>query len=155
MKGAKLAEDAQVSKQRVLAVAAENLRGQRLLEQTNAAYAALRANPEEVAALAEERARSTKVCWGIPCAMAPIPCRRGDVRQVDFVPARGHEQDGVRPAVVVSVDQFSNGPADVVAVLPITKRDRGIAAQRHTACSRAGSARKAAHASHLFSRPAC
>lgn len=59
--------------------------------------------------------------------MTPIPFRRGDVWQVDFVPARGHEQDGVRPAAIVSVDLFSNGPADLVAVLPITKRDRGIA----------------------------
>lgn len=56
MKVAKMAEDAHVSKQRVLTDAVENLRRQWLLEQTNAAYAALRANPEEMAALAEERA---------------------------------------------------------------------------------------------------
>ena len=56
--------------------------------------------------------------------MTPTPFRRGDIWVVDFVPARGHEQDGRRPAVIVSVDTFSNGPAALLAVLPITRADR-------------------------------
>lgn len=41
-------------------------------------------------------------------------------------PVRGREQDGVRPALVLSVDKLNHGPADLVIVLPITSRDKGI-----------------------------
>jgi mRNA interferase MazF len=39
---------------------------------------------------------------------------------VDLDPARGHEQAGTRPALVVSADLFNQGPAGLVIVLPIT-----------------------------------
>jgi mRNA interferase MazF len=45
---------------------------------------------------------------------------------VDLNPARGHEQAGVRPALVVSVDTFNHGPAGLAVVLPVTSRRRGI-----------------------------
>jgi mRNA interferase MazF len=51
---------------------------------------------------------------------------RGDVWRVNFNPTRGHEQAGIRPALVVSVDTFNKGPADLVVVLPISKTQRGI-----------------------------
>lgn len=52
---------------------------------------------------------------------------RGDVWQVQFSPTRGREQDGSRPAMIVSVDKFNNGPADLVIVVPMTRTRRGIA----------------------------
>lgn len=39
---------------------------------------------------------------------------------------RGHEQAGQRPCVVVSVDRFNLGPANLVVVIPLTTRDRRI-----------------------------
>jgi mRNA interferase MazF len=45
---------------------------------------------------------------------------------VDLRPARGREQDGTRPALILSVDKFNHGPADLVIVLPVTKRFKGI-----------------------------
>jgi mRNA interferase MazF len=51
---------------------------------------------------------------------------RGEVWDVDLNPALGHEQGGKRPALVVSVDQFNQGPSGLVIVMPITSRDRNI-----------------------------
>jgi mRNA interferase MazF len=36
----------------------------------------------------------------------------------------GREQAGTRPALVVSVDKFNHGPADLVVVLPITSKNK-------------------------------
>ena len=41
-------------------------------------------------------------------------------------PTRGREQAGMRPALVLSVDKFNHGPADLVIVVPITKTERRI-----------------------------
>jgi mRNA interferase MazF len=51
---------------------------------------------------------------------------RGEVWMVDFDPIRGHEQAGRRPALVVSVDAFNNSPAELVVVLPLTSKAKGI-----------------------------
>ena len=51
---------------------------------------------------------------------------RGDVWEVNLNPTRGHEQAGIRPALVVSVDTFNRGAAGLVVVLPITTMARGI-----------------------------
>lgn len=51
---------------------------------------------------------------------------RGEVWLVDLNPARGHEQAGVRPALVVSVDLFNHGPAGLVVLLPLTTVAKGI-----------------------------
>ena len=45
---------------------------------------------------------------------------------VDLSPARGREQDGMRPAMVLSVDKFNHGPADLLIVVPITKTRHNI-----------------------------
>jgi mRNA interferase MazF len=45
---------------------------------------------------------------------------------VDLNPTRGREQSGMRPALVLSVDKFNHGPADLVIVVPITKTARRI-----------------------------
>ena len=52
--------------------------------------------------------------------------RRGDVWEVDLDPARGHEQGGRRPCVVVSSDLLHAIPSQLAMLLPITKRDRGV-----------------------------
>ena len=51
------------------------------------------------------------------------PCR-GDIWSVSFDPTLGREQAGTRPALVLSVDKFNHGPADLVVVLPITSKDK-------------------------------
>jgi mRNA interferase MazF len=51
---------------------------------------------------------------------------RGEVWMADLDPARGHEQAGKRPALVVSADPFNAGPAELVIVLPITTRDKRV-----------------------------
>jgi mRNA interferase MazF len=45
---------------------------------------------------------------------------------VDLDPTIGHEQAGKRPALVLSVDPFNQSPAELVIVLPLTSRDKGI-----------------------------
>ena len=45
---------------------------------------------------------------------------------MDLSPTRGHEQDLVRPAVVVSSDSFNRGAAGLVMLLPLTRTNRGI-----------------------------
>jgi mRNA interferase MazF len=52
--------------------------------------------------------------------------RRGEVWLVDLNPARGHEQAGRRPALVVSADAFNRSRAGLVFVVPLTTRARGI-----------------------------
>ena len=56
---------------------------------------------------------------------SPLPSR-GEIWEVNLNPTRGHEQAGRRPALVVSVDPFNHGPAELVVVLPITTTPRGI-----------------------------
>src|SRR5262245_52221436 len=59
--------------------------------------------------------------------MTPSPDpSRGDVWLLNLNPIRGHEQAGTRPAPVISVDLLNHGPADLVVVLPITSRTKGI-----------------------------
>jgi len=49
---------------------------------------------------------------------------RGDVWSIGLDPTLGREQSGTRPALVVSVDKFNHGPADLIVVLPITSKDK-------------------------------
>ena len=55
-----------------------------------------------------------------------VDVSRGEVWQVNLSPTQGHEQAGLRPALVVSVNTFNNGPADLVILLPITSAGKGI-----------------------------
>ena len=57
--------------------------------------------------------------------MAANPSR-SEVWIIDLNPTIGHEQSGIRPGLVISVDLFNQGPAGLVVLLPITTRDRGI-----------------------------
>ena len=56
----------------------------------------------------------------------PPEPRRGEIWLVDLDPTRGHEQSGRRPVLILSVNEFNLGPADLVIVIPLTSRIRGI-----------------------------
>ena len=51
---------------------------------------------------------------------------QGEIWLVDLNPIRGREQAGIRPCLLVSVDTFNRGPAELVIVIPITSKYRGI-----------------------------
>jgi len=51
---------------------------------------------------------------------------RGEIWLVNLNPVRGHEQAGIRPGLVVSVDPFNHGPAGLVVLLPLTSVPKGI-----------------------------
>jgi mRNA interferase MazF len=56
--------------------------------------------------------------------MTPFPPSRGDVWSVNLDPTVGREQAGTRPGLILSVDRFNHGPADLVVLLPITSQDK-------------------------------
>lgn len=55
--------------------------------------------------------------------MPPI-ASRGDIWLIDLNPTRGHEQAGRRPGLIVSVDLFNHGPADLLVIVPLTTKDK-------------------------------
>jgi len=50
----------------------------------------------------------------------------GRVWDLILDPTIGHEQAGSRPALIVSVDIFNEGPADLVVVIPVTRTERKV-----------------------------
>lgn len=58
--------------------------------------------------------------------MPTIEPLRGEVWSVNLDPTKGREQAGTRPALVVSTNRFNSGLADLVVVLPITSKPKGI-----------------------------
>ena len=59
----------------------------------------------------------------------PKPCR-GEVWFLNLDPTpnlqQAREQAGSRPALIVSVDAFNHGAAELVVVLPVTSQAKGI-----------------------------
>jgi mRNA interferase MazF len=53
--------------------------------------------------------------------------RQGDLWFAQLNPVVGHEQGGIRPVLVVSGDHFNSLPSELLTVLPLTSRDRGLA----------------------------
>lgn len=51
---------------------------------------------------------------------------RGEIWLVGLDPTKGREQAGMRPTLVISVDQFNHGAAELVIVIPITSKAKGI-----------------------------
>ena len=51
---------------------------------------------------------------------------RGEIWTIDLNPTKGREQMGFRPALVISVDLFNHGPAELVVVIPMTSKEKGI-----------------------------
>lgn len=61
-----------------------------------------------------------------PTSQVIVPSR-GHVYSAALDPTKGHEQGGTRPCLILSVDRFNHGKADLVIVVPITTRFKGIA----------------------------
>ena len=57
--------------------------------------------------------------------MAYVP-QQGDIIKMDFDPTKGHEQQGRRPAAVVSNNAYNNFARGVAMVCPITSTDKNI-----------------------------
>ena len=55
--------------------------------------------------------------------------RQGDIVRIDFNPTKGHEQQGRRPAVVVSNASYNKFARGVAMVCPITKTDKNFPLQ--------------------------
>ena len=51
---------------------------------------------------------------------------RREIWMIDLNPTIGHEQSGTRPALVISDDLFNHSYAEMVIVLPITSKKKGI-----------------------------
>lgn len=51
---------------------------------------------------------------------------RGEIWLADLNPTLGHEQAGQRPVLIFSVDEFNEGPAELVVVMPLTSTIRPI-----------------------------
>ena len=47
--------------------------------------------------------------------------RQGEVWDAVMGPVVGREQDGFRPVLVISIDEFSEGPLGLVHVVPFTR----------------------------------
>jgi len=60
--------------------------------------------------------------------MAYVP-KQGDIIKMDFNPTKGHEQQGRRPAVIVSNASYNKFARGVAIVCPITNTDKGIPLQ--------------------------
>src|SRR5437879_3840690 len=58
--------------------------------------------------------------------MISVPPARGDLWDTDFDPIKGREQAGRRPALVMSVDTFNRGPAELVVAIPLTRTERKV-----------------------------
>ena len=52
--------------------------------------------------------------------------KRGDIWIVDFDPTEGREQEGKRPAVVLSSDAMDTKLIELAYVVPGTTRDRNV-----------------------------
>ncbi len=51
---------------------------------------------------------------------------RGEIWLIDLNPVRGKEQAGQRPCLIISVDLFNHGPAELIIILPITSKKKNI-----------------------------
>ncbi len=51
---------------------------------------------------------------------------RGEIWLIDLNPVRGREQAGQRPCLIISVDLFNHGPAELIVILPITSKIKNI-----------------------------
>jgi mRNA interferase MazF len=50
--------------------------------------------------------------------------RQGEVWDANLSPVVGHEQAGLRPCVVISIDSFGTGPSDLAIVVPVTTKTK-------------------------------
>lgn len=64
--------------------------------------------------------RKVGECWPV------ANCYRGEVWFVDLNPTVGREQAGSRPCLIVSDNGLNSSRADLVIVIPITSKAKGI-----------------------------
>jgi mRNA interferase MazF len=55
-----------------------------------------------------------------------INASRGEIWLVSLDPTQGREQTGTRPFLVISVDLFNHGAAELVVGVPVTSKAKGI-----------------------------
>lgn len=55
----------------------------------------------------------------------PLPAR-GEIWTADLDPTRGREQAGRCPVLVVSTDRFNQSAAELVVILPVTSKQKGV-----------------------------
>lgn len=55
--------------------------------------------------------------------------RLGEVWSTLFEPASGHEQRGIRPALVISNESFNRLPHSFCILVPLTRTNKGIPSQ--------------------------
>ncbi len=51
---------------------------------------------------------------------------RGEIWLIDLNPTIGHEQSGVRPALIISDNMFNHSFAEMIIIVPITSKNKGI-----------------------------
>ena len=51
---------------------------------------------------------------------------RGEIWLVNLDPTQGREQAGIRPILIISVDGFNHGAAELVVGIPVTSKAKGI-----------------------------
>ena len=51
---------------------------------------------------------------------------RGEIWFVSLDPTQGGEQAGNGPALIVSVDPFNHGPAELTIAVPVTSKFKGV-----------------------------
>lgn len=56
----------------------------------------------------------------------PSALRRGSIWYFDPDPTMGHEQSKRRPCLIISADEYNQGKAGLVVVLPITSKKREL-----------------------------
>src|SRR5262249_26247692 len=54
---------------------------------------------------------------------------RGEIWDADLDPPHGHEPDGTRPMLIISVDPFNQGLSGLVIGLPISTKDKKVRSQ--------------------------
>jgi mRNA interferase MazF len=60
----------------------------------------------------------------VSAEQAVPPARQGEVWFADLEPTQGREQAGLRPVLVLSVDQLGAGPSELAIVVPLTRTER-------------------------------
>ena len=61
--------------------------------------------------------------------------KQGDICYMDFAPTKGHEQTGLRPAVVISKDKF-NKYTNMAIICPITTNTKKFPTHYEMKCTK-------------------
>ena len=114
------------SLQTILDAAIEEYRRHRFLQEANKAYSVLKENPRTGRWSWKKENSGKPPCLMVKGTEAMAEPRRGEIWLVDLNPTRGRELLGRRPALIVSVDLFNQGPAELIVVIPVTSKEKGF-----------------------------